>query len=222
MPAINKNTSPDSPLAVVCPLLAEARPLLDAFTVINRELLGRNRVYQLRHDKRQLWLIVSGMGKKKAARAAENLIRHCAPRLLINFGTAGGLDPELGVGETVVSSHVVAYDCEPPLIYSGDEFLRQRALLVPGVKEGIIASAEQDVNSQKEREYVRQKYQAVCCDWESAAVLDVAQNHGVPAVALRVISDVGDNRPLLEEFKSNLPGVVEMGGRVMLEFLRKL
>jgi len=99
--------------------------------------------------------------------------------------------------------------------------LLEQALSIAGVREGIIVSADKNVDTPGQRQHLWQSYQALCCDWESAAVLQVARRNCIPALALRVISDVG-KQPLLKEFKANLPRAAVKGSQVLLELIEKL
>ena len=52
----------------------------------------------------------SGMGKVAAALAATSLLERVQPRALIFSGVAGGLDPELDIGDVVIADNVVQFD----------------------------------------------------------------------------------------------------------------
>ncbi len=49
----------------------------------------------------------SGIGKVAAAIGTTLLLEHCQPDVVINTGSAGGLDPRLNVGDIVVSTEFV-------------------------------------------------------------------------------------------------------------------
>ena len=51
-----------------------------------------------------------GVGKVNAARTAQLLIDRFAPDAVINSGIAGGIDPELSVGDAVVAAGLVQHD----------------------------------------------------------------------------------------------------------------
>ncbi len=212
---------PDNPIGIVCSLREEASHLLGAFKILKEEKLNGCRCFRGEYKGRQVWLVISGMGRKRVAKATQSLIDYCWPACLINFGTAGGVAPGVRVGEVIVSRQVIAYDSQPAATYQGDSFLVEQVLSLPGVRGGIIASADNNVETPGQRAYMWQTYQALCCDWESAAVLQAAQRNSIPAITLRVISDIG-GKPLLKEFKANLPQVVAKGSQVLLELIQKL
>ena len=57
-------------------------------------------------------LLKSGIGKVAAAIGTTLLLEHCQPDVVINTGSAGGLDPRLNVGDIVVSTEVRYHDAD--------------------------------------------------------------------------------------------------------------
>lgn len=212
----------DKTIGIVCALKEEARSLLDLLEILEEGKLNSYCTFQAKYNRRQIHLVVSGMGKKNAAQATQALIDSYKPAYVINFGTAGGLASDIRVGDVIVSSCAIDYSVKPAVSYQGDWFLLQQASSIPGVIRGVIASADKNVETPCQRQFLWQKYQALCCDWESATVLQMAQQNHVPAIALRVISDVGGKQSLLEEFRTNLPKVLAKGTKILLELIRKI
>ena len=65
--------------------------------------LGPYRCQRFRLGERDCWLLTSGMGIARAARATQVLIEAIHPTLLVSVGVAGGVAPDLGIGDVVVS-----------------------------------------------------------------------------------------------------------------------
>lgn len=63
-----------------------------------------------RLDGHPVVLARAGMGKVNAAIAATLLMERFGCRVLLFSGIAGGLDPELSVGDVVIAEHVVQHD----------------------------------------------------------------------------------------------------------------
>lgn len=61
------------------------------------------------HGK-EVTVVKCGIGKVNAARTAQLLIDRFSPDAIINTGIAGGTDPELSVGDTVVATGLVQHD----------------------------------------------------------------------------------------------------------------
>ena len=52
----------------------------------------------------------TGIGKVNAAIAATRLCEHLAPSLIVFTGVAGGLDPDLGVGDVIIGTDIIQHD----------------------------------------------------------------------------------------------------------------
>lgn len=52
----------------------------------------------------------TGIGKVNAAVAATRLCERFAPLMVVFSGVAGGLDPELGIGDVVIGTNVIQHD----------------------------------------------------------------------------------------------------------------
>lgn len=61
-------------------------------------------------DGHAIVLAQAGMGKVNAAIAATLLIERFGARALVFSGVAGGLDPELSIGDVIIAEHVVQHD----------------------------------------------------------------------------------------------------------------
>ncbi|WP_027134238.1 5'-methylthioadenosine/adenosylhomocysteine nucleosidase [Geminicoccus roseus] len=97
-------------IGLICAIpqeLAHLRDVLEARDVV--EVAG------LRFDHGQLdghdvILVGAGIGKVNAALTATLLCDRFACRLIVFTGVAGGLDPELHIGDVVIADHTVQHD----------------------------------------------------------------------------------------------------------------
>ena len=89
-------------------------------------------------------LAVTGMGPRRAATAADEILRTWRPDLLLIAGVAGALDPELTIGEVIVASAVYTEDAAltptfdlaspSPSHRTGPLLSRDRVLVTPEEK----------------------------------------------------------------------------------------
>ncbi|HTU18623.1 MAG TPA: hypothetical protein VMG10_11230 [Gemmataceae bacterium] len=128
------------------------------------------------------------------------------PRFVVSVGFSGALQAEQCVGDLVLATEVVDQQGNrwpalhtTPLPYR--EILLGRILCV-----GELAS------DPREKARLGEQYQALAVDMESAAAAHVCQEHNVPLVCLRVISD--DRNTALS------PHLVELLRRGRLSWLR--
>lgn len=61
-------------------------------------------------------MLKSGIGKVNAAMSTTILIERYHPDLIINTGSAGGLNPELNVGDLVISDDVCHHDVDATVL----------------------------------------------------------------------------------------------------------
>ena len=98
-------------LAVVSALPEELAALRAASEdAYPRDLGASTPAWQGRLDGREVVLVEAGIGKVAMAMVATLLITRVRPALVVFSGVAGGLDPELAVGDVVVAERLVQHD----------------------------------------------------------------------------------------------------------------
>jgi adenosylhomocysteine nucleosidase len=132
---------------------------------------------------------LSGVGRKRAARAAQSLLNRGATALL-SWGTAGGLVPGLAPGSLVLPKTVMGSD---PSLFQVDpswhEQLRSRLEGRFDLRNETLIESPTVLMTPEEKRALADRTGAVAVDMESAAVAFAAEQAGLPFVALRVISD---------------------------------
>ena len=104
------------------------------------------------------------------------------PDLVLTCGFAGGLKPELKLGE-------VAFE-------TSDDTMRAK-LLAAGAKPAKIHCADRIATTVAEKKLLRAETGADVVEMESAAIQAVCAERGIPCVTVRVISDTaGEDLPL--------------------------
>lgn len=124
---------------------------------------------------------IIGMGRQRAARGAEQLLRQCTVRLLILAGYAGALRPEIKRGQIAVASNYL--DAGSALWFAGGA--------VPALR---IATADVVVGDPETRKKLAEETGADLVDMETDAVAGVARSHGVSFISLRVVTDDFEDR----------------------------
>ncbi len=211
-------------IGIICALKLEMQGLQAACN-LKRESATPWPFYRGNYKGMTIGLLTSGIGKVLASAATQWLIDYAKPKIVINWGCAGGINPQginphIQLGDIVASQGAVEYDygSRSPRRISADKKLLELARAISGVKPGILATADQNCDSVGERKLIWQKHQALACDWESAAVLRVAAVNQVPALALRVVSDMGDCHPG-PEFSTQANAVMLKAVPVLLEYI---
>jgi len=135
---------------------------------------------------------LSGVGRKRAARAAQSLLNRGATALL-SWGTAGGLVPGLAPGSLVLPKTVIGSDQSLFRVdVSWHERLRRRLEGGVDLRSAPLVESLTVLMTPEEKRALASRTGAIAVDMESAAVAFTAEQAGLPFVAIRVISDTLD------------------------------
>lgn len=114
-----------------------------------------------------------------------------ACRGIISFGTAGGLDPALQPGACVLAERVVTPDKDFPVDRGWLDALRA---CLPEARTGTLAGVDHPVADIAAKARLWRSSGACAVDMESHRAALLAQRHGLPFVACRVIVDHADRQ----------------------------
>ena len=156
-------------------------------------------------------LLKSGIGKVAAAIGTTLLLEHCQPDVVINTGSAGGLDPRLNVGDIVVSTEVRYHDADvtafgyepgqmaqcPPAFVADSNLINVAEqcinLLDMNTVRGLVCSGDAFINGAEPLARIKAMFpQVAAVEMEATAIGQVCHQFGVPFVVVRAISDVAD------------------------------
>ncbi|QQZ10782.1 5'-methylthioadenosine/S-adenosylhomocysteine nucleosidase [Heyndrickxia vini] len=161
-------------------------------------------------NDKEVVLLRSGIGKVNAALSTSILLHHYKPDAVINTGSAGGFNPNLTVGDVVISSEVRHHDVDatifgyeygqvpqmPPAFIANEELIKVAEECAKNIKEiqvikGLIATGDSFMNDPERVEFVRGKFpQLQAAEMEAAAIAQVAYQFNIPFVIIRSLSDI--------------------------------
>ena len=199
-------------VGIICAMQVEADGIVALADNINTEQIGGMTFYTGILHSRDWVLVVCGEGKVNAAMCTAVMIRAYHPSLIINSGVGGALSPVVSIGDLVVGSKAVEHDMNiTELGY------RQGEVNLPGhgrcvyfecdkaaatkltavcktlpdtrVAQGVIASGDVFISDRTKRLRLNDRFGAVACEMEGAAIGHVCRCFNVPFVILRAISD---------------------------------
>ncbi|MFC0415783.1 5'-methylthioadenosine/S-adenosylhomocysteine nucleosidase [Cytobacillus solani] len=155
-------------------------------------------------------LLRSGIGKVNAALSTAILLERYKPDYVINTGSAGGFNPQLNVGDVVISTEVRHHDVDvtvfgyeygqvpqlPPAFEANSRLIHVAEECAKEIKDiqvvrGLIATGDSFMNDPARVEFIRDKFtdlQAV--EMEAAAIAQVSYQFGTPFVVIRSLSDI--------------------------------
>ncbi|WP_179466587.1 5'-methylthioadenosine/adenosylhomocysteine nucleosidase [Mycolicibacterium vinylchloridicum] len=196
-------------LAHLRTLLLDAAPVQSAHTEFVTGTL----------DGYDVVLAGSGMGKVNSALVATVLADRFGCGTIVFSGVAGGLDPELKVGDVVIADRVIQHDAglieddrlqtyQPghvPFINPTDrlghpvdddllarvrERLRGFTLPTAAIRFGTVLSGDQYLHCEVTRERLQRDFGGLAVEMEGGAVAQVADAFGVPWLVIRALSDL--------------------------------
>ena len=214
-------------LAILCAI----PPEMSAFTTaMPTEDAGRVGAFPCRVGKiadRRVSLVLCGMGKVHAAAAAQAAIAQLAPDAMLSCGAAGGLNPQLEVGDVVIGAstiqhdygfvtpdafipfglhivsahgrreHVRTFPADPALLAAANA-AAERQPASPPVVSGAILTGDQVIFSSEKRQTLYGQFAAHAVDMESAAIAQVCAMYRLPFLSVRAISDYADDAMSLD------------------------
>jgi adenosylhomocysteine nucleosidase len=161
---------------------------------------------------------VSGMGEQRARLAGTKLIES-GVKALVSWGCAGGLTSQVSPGSLILPHKIVSAHGS---VYEVDSVWHERLFKhLSGhidLHTGFLAESKAVLARPSEKRVLFDRTGAIAVDMESAAVGAVAQQAGVPFVAIRAIADRAD----LTVPQSILRSLDEFGRVRLLGFLREL
>jgi len=132
-------------------------------------------VARLLAGRRDIRILVTGMGAKNAERELRRALESGEPELVLTCGFAGALNPELPIGAAVFDVGT-APDLEPLLAKAGARASRFHC------SPRVATTAE-------EKQQLRAEARADAVEMESGVIHAICRARRIPAATVRVISD---------------------------------
>jgi nucleoside phosphorylase len=173
----------DSPVrprrvALLAPMRHELRPLVRRLS-LRRAGSGAGTLHRGVVGRVEVVATTTGIGTRAAARATERVLDTAAVDHVLVVGIAGGIAPDLRIGDLVVPERVVD-------LASGAE--HRPARLGGSTPRGTLVTADGLLADREE--YARLGREGVLAiDMETAAVAAVCERRGCPWSVVRAISD---------------------------------
>ena len=215
----------------------EIEKIKQNMTIEKETVLHEIHFYEGSYEGRQIVLVTCGVGKVNAGHTAQLLIDKFAVDKVINVGVAGGIQPDVHVGDVVIGVSSTTYDVGPSIMGRYFPFVSNYEY-DPEVIEAAKAACE-SITDRSWKYVVRPTItgdmfiadpmlkekllspfpEAACIDMEAQAMAQIARICGVPIANLRSISDTADNEAVYEE---NEARAAEIAATVLLETLKRL
>jgi adenosylhomocysteine nucleosidase len=146
-------------------------------------------------------ILITGIGRKNAEKSVREFLAANSPELMLTCGFAGGLNPDLKLGDVVFELTDRRGEFHEPLTEkeigdSRSSSLREK-LLAAGAKPAKFFCADRIATTVAEKKRLRVDTGADAVEMESGAIHAVCRERGIPGATVRVISDTaGEDLPL--------------------------
>ncbi|MDR1286563.1 MAG: 5'-methylthioadenosine/S-adenosylhomocysteine nucleosidase [Treponema sp.] len=202
--------------------------------------------YSGKIEGKEAVLLRSGIGKVNAAVGCTFLVDRFKPDLVINTGSAGGIDPTLSIGDAIISDGLLHYDADvtgfdyepgqipgmpavftvpPHLVFEAGqavEELVREGTLPSGFRHvrGVIGSGDVFVHTSERVNAIRAAFPAVrAVEMEGAAIAQTCFLLKTPAVIIRAVSDIaGAESPI--SFGQFLPVASKHSAEIVRRMIR--
>lgn len=195
-------------IGIICAMKIEAEAIRASLSDIKVETVSGVEFTSGTLYGKKIVLAVCGIGKVFAAICTEAMILRYSPSLIINSGVAGTLTDRLSIGDIAIAKSLVQHDMDTSplgdpvglisginkIYFDADEkavSAFEKATKEVGVNSviGTIASGDQFMSDTEKKNTIRDRFDAIACEMEGAAIAHVAYVNNVPFAVLRAISD---------------------------------
>ncbi|MEG0592202.1 MAG: 5'-methylthioadenosine/adenosylhomocysteine nucleosidase [Coprobacillus sp.] len=179
--------------------------------------------------------LFSGVGKVNAAIASQILIDTYNVDMIINAGTAGGMDETIHLFDTVISTQCAYHDTDddiltefhpwiPTIYFDTDIHLIEIAKKLCNINNSIylgrIVTGDKFIKDEF-RDLINQKYVPLSVDMESTSIAHVCHVNKIPFISIRTITDTA-NHSGTDAFESNCIQASCIAKDVVINFLIEL
>lgn len=158
-------------------------------------------------------LLQSGIGKVNAAIGTTLLIEAFNPGVIINTGSAGGVEPSLQIGDIIIAQQILHHDVDttafgyakgqipkmPPFFEPHPDLLDAASrigdcLLDARLFVGLIASGDSFMNNKRKIMALRKDHPGLLAvEMESAAIAQTCYQLHIPCLIFRSVSDLANS-----------------------------
>lgn len=205
----------------------------------SEEISVKKRImYKTKLYNNDVIVALSGVGKVEAAYTCQLLINEFDIELIINIGSAGGLQPGQRIGDIVIASECQYHDF---IIHQDDPLeglerfdFRSDMRLVKIMKNsldvlkirnwiGLVVSGDQFISTKEQSQFILNRFPyAICSEMEATAIAHVCTLEEIPYVIIRSLSDIALKQGNEIDFETYLPLAAASSANACSLFLMKL
>ena len=222
-------------IAIMGAMPEEVAPILKKLGTYKTTKYADNEYYQAIYKGVEIVVAYSKIGKVFSTLTASTMIQHFGCDKLLFSGVAGGINPNLKIGDLIVANKLSQHDLDitafgHPMgfVPGGSVFVEADKELIALskevaselgkiVQEGVIATGDQFVHDSTVKDQIVKYFNADALEMEGASVAVVCNALNVPFFILRAISDTADT-----DASFSFDEFMESSAIISAEFIMKM
>lgn len=186
-------------------------------------------------------IVQCGYGKVNAGMCTQILADLFDVTHIMNVGVAGSLNPNLNIGDIVVSKKVLQHDMDSSplgfvpgqipdidvLAFPADQLMIDTAVTAcrkanPGINvlTGLVVTGDQFISDREVKDRLVSVFHGDCAEMEGGAVAQVAYLNRLPFVIIRAISDKADDSAGEIDFPTFEKQAAKHCAKMTVEFIK--
>ncbi len=218
-------------ILVLTAMEEELLPIIEDYKVEKVDIKYDNNIYLNNEGKNDIYFSNTGICKVHAASSTTYLIGKINPDLVVNLGTAGGVNENLDILDLVIGDNLAYHDVDvTPFGYDYGQVPQREKYFKTNIdynfiknieSEGIkvhvgtILSGDQFINDKSKKISFSSDFENVyAVEMESTAIVDVCNRLNTKVIVIRGISDLTHGESTLE-FDKYLVEVVKKFNKII-------
>lgn len=193
-------------VGIICAGDREVAPFLPMISECKISEKAMLKFYEGQIKGVEIVALFCGVCKVNAAIATQILIDTFAVNIVINAGTAGGMDKKLNIFDTVISTEVAYHDVAPGILTEFHPWMETVYFRADPTLLNLSRQAVDKMNIEDEvywgrmvtgeafiadegREKINEQYSPLSVDMETASIAHVCHVNKIPFISIRSITD---------------------------------
>ena len=193
-------------VGIICAGDKEVAPFLPMISECKISEKAMLKFYEGQINGVEIVALFCGVCKVNAAIATQILIDTFAVNIVINAGTAGGMDKKLNIFDTVISTEVAYHDVAPGILTEFHPWMETVYFRADPTLLNLSRQAVDKMNTEDEvywgrmvtgeafiadegREKINEQFSPLSVDMESASIAHVCHVNKIPFISIRSITD---------------------------------
>lgn len=223
-------------IGILCASDTELAPFFEYMKVLNTTEKAMLKFYAGTIGQADIVAVYSGVCKVNASIAAQILIDQFHVSCIINAGTAGGMDPNVELFDTVISERMIYHDVAEDILtdfhpwLASNDFQADPELLSLAkdyclnaafpVLFGTMVTGEQFIVDDKRAE-INAKYVPLSVDMETTGIAHVCYVNQIPFLSVRTITDTAAHKGA-DNFDKNCEAASKRSAAIVVGILGRM